>query len=229
MSPTAGQRFDRIVGALYDTCRPYPHPCCSQEHRFVFTEWLRKLTRGITVPIASFLGRIGISANTVTLVGCLLTIAVAVLLSRGHLRLGGICLVVAAALDSLDGTIARQIGKPTRFGAFLDSVLDRVSDSAVLLGLGWWYMSQPGLSEEILAYVATFGSLMVSYTRARAEAIGVECNVGLFTRVERTTVLIAALILGLTPLGLWLLAIGTVLTALHRVMYVYLRTRDIWL
>jgi len=192
----------------------------------VFTEWLRKVTRGSTVPIASFLGRIGVSANAVTLVGCLLTVAVAVLLSRGHLRLGGICLVVAATLDSLDGTLARQTGKPTRFGAFLDSVLDRVSDSAVLLGLAWWYMSQPGLSEEILAYVATFGSLMVSYTRARAEAIGVECNVGLFTRVERTTVLIAALILGLTPLGLWLLAIGTVLTALHRVIHVYLRTRD---
>jgi len=192
----------------------------------MFTEWLRKVTRGITVPVTSFLSRIGISANTVTLLGCILTVAVAILTSMGHLRLGGICLIVAAGLDGLDGSLARQTGGATKFGAFLDSVLDRVSESAVLLGLGWWYMSQPGLTEELLACVAIFGSLMVSYARARAEAIGVECKVGLFTRVERSLVLIAALILGLAPMGLWLLAIGTVLTALHRVIHVYLQTRD---
>ena len=192
----------------------------------MFTEWLRKVTRWITVPVTSFLSRIGISANAVTILGCLLTVAVAALISQGHLRLGGVCLIVAAGLDGLDGTLARQTGGPTRFGAFLDSVLDRVSESAVLLGLAWWYMGQPGLTEEILVYIAIFGSLMVSYARARAEAIGVECKVGLFTRVERSVVLVACLILGLTPVGLWLLAIGTVLTALHRVVHVYLQTRD---
>jgi len=192
----------------------------------VLTQWLRKVTRGITIPIAGFLGRIGVSPNTLTLLGCLLTIGVAVVISRGYLRLGGICLIVAAAFDGLDGTLARQTGRPTKFGAFLDSVLDRVSDSVVLLGLAWWYMTQPGLTEEILAYVATFGSLMVSYARARAEGIGVECKTGLFTRVERSVVLIAALILGLVPIALWLLAIGTVLTAIHRVVYVYLQTKD---
>ena len=192
----------------------------------MLTQWLRKVTRGITIPIAGFLGRIGVSPNTLTLLGCLLTIGVAVVISRGYLRLGGICLIVAAAFDGLDGTLARQTGRPTKFGAFLDSVLDRVSDSVVLLGLAWWYMTQPGLTEEILAYVATFGSLMVSYARARAEGIGVECKTGLFTRVERSVVLIAALILGLVPIALWLLAIGTVLTAIHRVVYVYLQTKD---
>jgi len=192
----------------------------------MFTEWLRKVTRSITVSIANFLGRLGVSANTITILGCLSTIAVAVVISRGHLRLGGACLIVAAALDGLDGTLARQTGKPTKFGAFLDSVLDRVSDSAVLLGLAWWYLNQPGRTEDILAYLVIFGSLMVSYTRARAEAIGVECKVGLFTRVERTVFLIAALILGLVPVALWVLAIGTVLTAAHRIVHVYLQTKD---
>jgi len=192
----------------------------------MFTEWLRRITRGITVPIASLFGRLGISANGLTVLGCMLTVGVAVLISMGHTRLGGVCLIVAAGIDGLDGALARQTGKPTRFGAFLDSVLDRVSESAVLLGMAWWYMGQPGHTEEILAYFAIFGSLMVSYARARAEAIGVECKVGLFTRVERSVVLVAALVLGLTRPGLWLLAVGTILTAAHRVVHVYLRVKD---
>jgi len=192
----------------------------------MFTQWLRKVTRGITLPVASFLNRIGVSANAITLLGCLLTVAVAALIAGGHTRLGGICLILTTALDGLDGSVAREAGAPTKFGAFLDSVLDRVSESALLLGLAWWYMGQPGITEEILAYVAIFGSLMVSYTRARAEGVGVECKVGLLTRVERSIILIAGLILGLVPATLWVLAIGTVLTAIHRVVYVYLQARD---
>jgi len=192
----------------------------------MFTEWLRKVTRGITVPVANWLGRIGLSANALTIIGCLLTIAVGVVIATGRLRLGGWGLILAAGLDGMDGTLARQTGKPTKFGAFLDSVLDRVSESAVLLGLAWWYMGQPGRVEEFLAYIAIVGSLLVSYARARAEGIGVECKVGLLTRVERSVVIIAALILGLTPLALWILAIGTVLTALHRMVHVYTHTRD---
>src|SRR4030042_3497134 len=101
----------------------------------MFTEWLRKVTRWIAVPIANFLTRIGISANALTIIGCILTIVVATTIVMGHLRWGGALLIVAAALDGLDGTVARQKGKPTKFGAFLDSVLDRISESAILLGL----------------------------------------------------------------------------------------------
>lgn len=77
----------------------------------------------------------------------------------------------------------------------------------------------------MLASVAAIGSLLVSYARARAEAIGIECKVGLFTRVERSLVLVGALILGLTAPALWLLALGTVATALHRILHVFLQTR----
>ncbi len=192
----------------------------------MFTEWLRKVTRGFTSSIAAFLARFGISANALTIAGCLLNIALGVVIATGRLRLAGFCLIIAAGIDGLDGALARQIGRPTKFGAFLDSVLDRLSESAVLLGLAWWYMSQPGRLEEILAYVTIVGSTMVSYTRARAEGIGVDCEVGLFTRVERCLILIAALILGVTSQALWLLAIGTMLTTIQRILFVYLRVRD---
>lgn len=192
----------------------------------MFTEWIRKVTKGFITPIAAFLARFGISANALTVLGCLLNIALGFVIATGRLRLAGFCLIIAAGIDGIDGALARQIGRPTKFGAFLDSVLDRLSESAVLLGLAWWYMSQPGRLEEILAYVTLVGSTMVSYTRARAEGIGVDCEVGLFTRVERCIILIAALILGVTSQALWLLAVGTMITTIHRILFVYLRVRD---
>ena len=192
----------------------------------MFTAWLRKITHRIVTPIAAALARLGVPANTITILGSVLTIIVAFLIALGHLRLGGVLLIGAASIDALDGAVARQVGRATKFGAFLDSVLDRVSESAVLLGLAWWYMGQPGQVEEILAYIAIVGSMLVSYARARGEGIGVDCEVGLFTRVERAILIIAALILGLTTPALWILAVGTMITAIHRIVHVYLQVRD---
>lgn len=192
----------------------------------MFTDWLRKVSRGIVQPLASFLSRLGFSANAVTILGCLMNVAVAAVLATGRLRLGGVLLIAAAGIDGLDGSLARLNGRPTRFGAFLDSVLDRVSESAILLGLAWWYLGQPGITEELLVYIAIAGSLMVSYVRARAEGIGVPCKVGLFTRVERSILLIAALILGLTVPALWIMAVGTWLTTIHRIVAVYRAAGD---
>lgn len=191
----------------------------------MFTDWLRKVFKNIVGPIARFLGRIGLSANGVTILGCLLTVAVSVVIATGRFRLGGLLLILTTAFDALDGALAREQGGSTKFGGFLDSVLDRITDSAILLGIAWWYMGQAGYVEELLAYVAIVGSMLVSYTRARAEAMDVECKVGLFTRVERTLVLIAALILGLVEPALWVLAIGTWLTTIHRMVYVYRQTK----
>ena len=196
-----------------------------QVHPAMFTEWLRRSFKWLLEPMAIFFARIGLSANALTSLGCVINIAVGVVVATGRLRLGGFCLIFATGFDAVDGSVARQIGKPTKFGAFLDSVLDRVSEAATLLGLAWWYMGQAGRTEELLAYIAIVGSLMVSYARARAEALGIECKVGVFTRAERCIIIIAALILGLTSQALWLLAIGSVLTAFHRVLYVYQRVK----
>ena len=192
----------------------------------MITDWLRKVFKGVIDAIASFLARLGLTANALTIISCLLDIAVAGVIATGRLRLGGLLLIATLPLDGIDGTLARQMGQPTKFGAFLDSVLDRVSESAVLLALAWWYMGQPGRTEEILAFIAIVGSLLVSYTRARAEGLGIECKVGFFTRVERCAIIVAALILRLTAPALWLLAIGTVFTALHRMVHVYGQAKD---
>ncbi|MCD6518597.1 MAG: CDP-alcohol phosphatidyltransferase family protein [Anaerolineae bacterium] len=191
----------------------------------MFTDWLRKTFRGVLEPIARFLAKTGIGPNTLTILGCLFNIGVGVIIATGHLRLGGVCLICASAFDAFDGTLARQLGKASKFGAFLDSVLDRFSESALLLGIAWWYMTQPGTTEEILAYFAIVGSILVSYTRARAEGLGVECKIGLFTRVERCLVLIVALIFNLVPQALWVLAIGSFFTAFQRIFYVYRHTK----
>ncbi|NLG50794.1 MAG: CDP-alcohol phosphatidyltransferase family protein [Chloroflexi bacterium] len=191
----------------------------------MFTDWLRKVFKNIVGPIARFLGRMGLSANGLTILGCLLTVAVSVVIATGRFRLGGLLLIATTAFDALDGTLAREQGGSTRFGAFLDSVLDRVTDSAILLGVAWWYMGQAGRIEEMLAYAAIVGSMLVSYTRARAEAMNIECKVGLFTRVERTLVIIVALIVGLVEPALWVLAVGTWLTTIHRMVHVYQQTK----
>ncbi|MHB9031631.1 MAG: CDP-alcohol phosphatidyltransferase family protein [Anaerolineae bacterium] len=193
----------------------------------MFTEWLRKVTKGILQPIAHFLGAAGISPNAITIVGCLLNIAVAVIIARGHLRLGGILLFPAFVLDAFDGAVAREMNRVTKFGAFLDSCLDRVSESAVFLGLMWWYMGIGGRAEVILAFISTVGAMLVSYTRARAEGIGIECKIGYFSRVERGLLVIVGLISGLTIPMLWIMAIGTLATALHRMIHVYLRSRQL--
>lgn len=192
----------------------------------MLTDWLRKLFKGILQAIGGTLARWGISANALTITGCLLNIGAALIIAQGHLRWGGVALILASAFDALDGTVARTMGQETKFGAFLDSFLDRISESAVLLGLAWYYMGLPGRTEELLAYIAVVGSLLVSYARARAEAIGVACKVGLLTRVERCGLTILALLAGYPALALWILAIGTPLTALHRVWTIYQHTRN---
>jgi CDP-diacylglycerol--glycerol-3-phosphate 3-phosphatidyltransferase len=191
----------------------------------MLTEWLRRVFRGVLESIAGFFFRLGIGANTLTIIGALLNVGVGIVAAMGHLRWAGLFLGFASVFDALDGTVARRVGRVTKFGAFLDSVLDRVSEAAVLLGIAVWHMSQPGLTAEILAYMALIGSFLVSYTRARAEGLGVTCKAGIFTRVERCVLLIVALLLNLVYPALWILAVGSILTALHRVIHVYVQLR----
>lgn len=187
--------------------------------------WARRASAKLVAGIAFVLGRLGLQANTVTILGCCMQIAVGVLLAYGHQRVGGVLLALGAGCDAIDGALARQMGGATKFGAFLDSVLDRVSESALLLGLGWWYMNQQDYLVAMLAFLAIVGSVTVSYARARAEGVGIECKVGFFTRLERMLLLIVVLLFGWTTIGLWILAVGTLLTSIHRIIHVYLQSR----
>ena len=177
--------------------------------------------------IAVWLERTGISPNALTLIGFFLTVVVAVVLGTGHLLWGGLLLIFAALFDTLDGALARHAGKTTIFGAFLDSVMDRFSESVTLVALIWYYSGQAeGRIPVVLLAVTIVGSLMVSYTRARAEAVNIECKEGFFQRTERIIVLILGLVTGWMLPVLWILAIFTNFTAVQRIYDVYRKTNS---
>ncbi len=189
-------------------------------------EKVRAWTHGVRAFIARLLGQLGVSPNVLTVFGYLLHLPVAYALATGHMPLGGILLAIASLFDSLDGSVAREMSQVTIFGAFLDSVADRFSEGTVLLGLLLWHLQSGSKIEVILIYAAVFGSLMVSYTRARAEGVGIECKEGLLTRFERVILLVAGLILQQVRIALWVLAILTNFTALQRVYQVWRKTRS---
>ncbi len=192
----------------------------------MISDLLRRWTRWLVEPIARALHRLGVTPNLLTVAGFALSLVNAWLLATGHLRLGGVLILAFSALDAFDGTLARLTGQATTFGAFLDSVLDRFSEAALFFGL-LIFFARPGHIEEVLlVYAALVGSQMVSYARARAEGLGLRCQNGWFTRVERIIVLSLGLLLNWVRPALWILAIFTNLTALQRMAEVYRLTRQ---
>ena len=168
------------------------------------------------------LARLGVTPNALTFAGFAINVVAGVLIGLGQLLLGGIVMVVIAMpLDALDGSLARATGKQTKFGGFFDSVLDRFAEAALLVGLAAYFMQQGDDLSALIAFVAMVGSFMVSYTRARAEGLGLECKVGLFSRLGRVILMAAGLILGLPVIMVWLLAVLSMATAIQRIVHVY--------
>ena len=189
--------------------------------QFVLSDWLREKGRWLLTPLAALLAKLGVAPNMLTVAGFLLNLPVAWALAVGRPRLAGLILIVAASFDALDGSLARHSAQTTRFGAFLDSVLDRLSEGTVFLGLAIYAIRSGDEVSQILVYAAIIGSLMVSYVRARAEGVGIACKVGLFTRFERVGVLIVGLILDQVRIVLWILAVLANLTVLQRIYHVW--------
>lgn len=172
--------------------------------------------------LAHWLHQRGVTPNAVTLTGFALTLISTLMLARGILFWGGLILWAASMFDMLDGALARYSNQVSKFGAFLDSTLDRYSESITFLGLAFYFAYVPGSQTELLLiFLTLIGSWMVSYTRARAEGLGIECKVGILQRPERLTILIAGLILGLVLPALWVLAIFTNVTSFQRIYEVY--------
>jgi CDP-diacylglycerol--glycerol-3-phosphate 3-phosphatidyltransferase len=169
-------------------------------------------------PLARFLGALGLTPNAVTVLGFFLTLGVAAVLATGRLLLGGILLMVTLAFDAVDGTLARVTGQTTRFGAFLDSTLDRWAEVVLFTAIAWVLLQANDRLGVMLAIVALSMSLLVSYTRARAEGIGLPCKEGLLTRFERLAILIAGLILGQVTWALALIAVLAGITAVQRIV-----------
>jgi CDP-diacylglycerol--glycerol-3-phosphate 3-phosphatidyltransferase len=182
-------------------------------------EALREHTRGLLAFVVRPLARAGVSPNVLTLVGFLAMVGVGGVLALGYERLGGVLIVVVGLFDALDGALARSTGQTTDFGAFFDSTLDRFAEIAIYLGLLYLYREETVAM--LLVYLAITGSLMVSYARARAEGLGLECKVGLFTRLERLATLVIGLLVKQTVLALLVLAVLSNLTAAQRMWHVW--------
>jgi CDP-diacylglycerol--glycerol-3-phosphate 3-phosphatidyltransferase len=187
----------------------------------MFSSYGRRLLAAPLSKIVPLLEATGISPNGLSVIGFCFSTLIAVLLAFGLLVVGGILLIFAALFDTLDGALARATGQVSKFGAFLDSTLDRYSEGVILIGLTYYY-AQLGSStlELVLLGITLLGSLMVSYTRARAEALGFEAKVGLLQRPERVVILVIGLITGWMTIALAILALFTNVTALQRILAV---------
>jgi CDP-diacylglycerol--glycerol-3-phosphate 3-phosphatidyltransferase len=155
----------------------------------------KTLAKYITEPIVSLVAKTPLTPNIITLIGFIITIGAGVLVVTEHFLAAGIIVLVAGLFDMLDGALARMTNKTTRFGAILDSTLDRISEAILLISLLAVFARSGLAAESILSGVALVGSLLVSYIRARMEGLGVECKAGLFTRPERVIILALGLML----------------------------------
>ena len=171
----------------------------------------------ITNPVIGILGKSGIKPDALTFTGLAINIGAAYVIATGHFPLGGILILVAGLFDLLDGALARFAKKTTKFGAILDSAVDRISEAAIFCGLLVWYM--PGRSEILLIFAVLIGSFLVSYIRARAEGLGLECKGGLFTRAERVIVLAVGLLVNQVIIALWILVVFVYVTVVQRLVY----------
>lgn len=171
-------------------------------------------------PLKSIAKKIPLTPNTITVTGFLVTAVAGVILS-GDLLLGGVMVLAGGFFDILDGVVARANGTSSRFGAFLDSVLDRYSDAFILLGIGWNLFHRSNLTGVVLCLGTLVGAFLISYSRARAEGIGEDCRNGLLERPERVILISFGAITGFIVPVLWVLVIFTHFTVLQRVYHVW--------
>ncbi len=196
------------------------------------TKSLERAYLSLVDPLVDRLIRFGVRPNAITTVGALLVAASAVGFAFGWVRLGGALLLLSGVVDTFDGQVARRGGMVSKFGAFYDSTLDRVGDGATFIGIAVFLLRAPGVAWRIetavLCMIAVLSSLLVSYARARAEGLGLECKVGIVQRAERLIAIgVPSVIVGAGPNGVvlqvitGLLAVLSTVTVVQRFVYVY--------
>ena len=174
-------------------------------------------------PVVGALARWGVTPNMVTGAGIGLNLAATPFIALGHFWWSAVIFVAASICDMLDGSLARLTGKESAFGAFLDSTMDRVSEGVTLIALGVYYERTHHLPELIAVFIFLMASYLVSYERARAEALGLDCKVGLMSRPERIIVLTTGFVLArwyVLSVAVYLLAVLTTFTVLQRILHV---------
>jgi CDP-diacylglycerol--glycerol-3-phosphate 3-phosphatidyltransferase len=187
--------------------------------RKTFSNFLRK---AFFIPI-DFFARLfmnwGIHPNHLTEFGLIGTVIGAYFVAQGKFTLGGLILLLMGPFDALDGALARMMEEKDPFGPMLDSITDRYIEIFIYGGLIYYYSINENILYVILSFIALSGSMMVSYSRARAESLGVDVKVGIFTRVERFLIIVPSIFFNIPHIGLWILAIGSNFTAMRRMLY----------
>lgn len=183
---------------------------------FSYKETFRQLIR----PLARVLSAIRVRPDALTVAGWVLSLGAATLFALGYTKTAGAVMLFAGLFDALDGAVARESNRMSSFGAFLDSTLDRLSESAIFVGIVFLYASSARPYEALLAGVAMTFSLMTSYTRARAEGLGFECEVGLLERAGRVVILSLFSLTGFLIAGVGLVAVGALVTTAQRILHV---------
>ena len=188
-----------------------------KKHR-LFPERLQKIFFSLLTPVVKVLNKAEIHPNSLTVAGFVITCAAAVALFRDNLRTGGLLILLGGLCDSMDGNLARSAGKASRFGAMFDSVIDRYSELIMFLGITVYFIPKKDYFSLGATFLALCGSIMVSYTRARAESLGFEPKSGIMQRAERIVFMgFGALFHPLLfKLSLWLIAVLANITALQR-------------
>ncbi|MBP1702885.1 MAG: putative phosphatidylinositol synthase [Chloroflexi bacterium] len=195
-----------------------------------FTDRMRVYFKGILDPLGRFLNRLGLTPNSMTLLGLAGNVAGALLLARGEMLWGGILILLMGPVDGLDGTMARLRGTAGQFGAFVDSVSDRYSELVIFAGLIYYYSQQGDSQTMLVVYAAAAGSVLVSYIRSRGQSLGWDTKVGILTRMERYLILAPALILStwsgfILVIAIWIIAIFSNITAIQRIIDVRRQAR----
>ncbi len=189
---------------------------------FSYKEVFRQLIR----PLARVLSAMRIRPDALTATGWALSVGAAVLFALGYVRTAGAVMLFAGLFDALDGAVARESNQISTFGAFLDSTLDRLSESAIFVGVIFFYAASSRPYEALLTGAAMTFSLMTSYARARAEGLGMTCEVGLLERAGRVLILSLFSLVGFLTVGIGLVAAGALVTTAQRILYVRRMTRS---
>jgi len=177
--------------------------------------------------IVTLLAALRINPNILTLIGLFINIFAMVLFAKGMFTWAGLVVLFASIFDMVDGEVARRTGRVTRFGAFFDSVIDRYSDMVLFMGLVIWYAKLDRIFYAGLVVVSLIGSIMTSYTRARAESLIPACKVGFLERPERIVLLIIGSLTNRLGAAMWVMAILSNWTVSQRIWYTWLESRKL--
>ena len=193
----------------------------SENRKITFTEKCRKWFKGFGDKAAAFLLKIGLTANAVTIIGCLGHIGACWLAYKGKFAWAGLLLIVFAVFDFFDGTMSRMVtnGKGTKFGAVLDSTTDRYAEFMIFGGILMYYAKHGQMVWVAVCIAAMMGAFLVPYTRAKGEIYGLDMRLGIMSRLERYIVLVACLLIGFPNIAMAVVAVVANSTAIQRLVH----------